>query len=290
MSTGMKVFWLSLISVISWGIVPAFAKLGNLSGAATTMWVNWITVITVLVIMMVNGSWREFLKPQPYAKMIVWGMVWPLAYSLAYFGAIKVGGGAITTIANYTWPLWYLILGYLYRDRFPARSWLFISLIFLGVALPLVLEGNVNFSYAAFGLGLVAAAFQALYSRMTNKSTENPWLVTLIVCLVTSVGATLWVLATEKFVLPPTQIYFYLVVLGAISGGIGFYTFLVANQLSSNDQRLKVNFFGLLALTPMVQVFMLPILEVEAVSPVRWLGVVAIFVALLIFNFQRAKS
>lgn len=288
MSTRMKVFWLSMISVISWGTVPAFAKLGDLSGAATTMWVNWITVITVLVIMVVNGSWRELLKPQSYLKIVGWGMVWPLAYSLAYFGAIKIGGGAITTIANYTWPLWYLIFGYLYRDRFPARSWLFISLIFLGVTL-LVLEGDVNFSYVALGLGLIAAACQALFTRITKDLKEDWWLVTLVICLVTAVGATLWVLSTEKLVLPSSQIYFYLVMLGVVSGGIGFYTFLAANSLSK-DLSLRTNFLGLMSLTPMVQVVLLAILGAEDISLIRWVGVGTIFVALLIFNIQRAEK
>jgi len=286
----MKVFWLSIISVISWGIVPAFAKLGNLSGVATTMWVNWIATIAVMLIMLINGSWREFTKPQAYPKMIVWGLVWPLAYSIVYFSAVKTGGGAITTIANYTWPLWYLIFGYLYRDRYPTKSWIFVTLIVLGVALPLVLEGNVNFSYLALTLGLIAAACQALYGRMTDSSTDNPWLVTFVVSLVTAIGSTIWLLSSERFLLPSGQTFMYLAMIGAVSNGIGFATFLAANQLSSGNPKYKVNFFGILALTPMVQVVLLPILGAETVSPIRWIGVGAIFVALLIFNTQRAEK
>ena len=139
------------------------------------------------------------------------------------------------------------------------------------------------------GLALAAAFFQAAYSLVTEKFQEDAWLITFVVEVVTAIGATLYVLIFEHFVLPDIKTLGYLAFIGFFANGIGFWAFLKASQASAQNTNSKTIFLTLMCLTPLIQVVLLPILGVEKVNPSKWIGVVLITVALLFHRLYRPK-
>ena len=280
---GYRAVLYSLIVIVMWGLVPAFAKLGALPGGLTTMYVNWFAVAGILAIMVANGSIKRVNRQVRYGKIALVGLIWPLAYSIAYFTSIDLGTSSMTTITNYTWPVFYLLLAtFLLGRDFPAKNWLVVGLAVLGVVIPMVMESNVGgLMILPILLGLTAAFSQALYSLVTESWEENAWLITLVVEVVTAVGATIYVLAFESFQVPSGSSLGYLAFIGVLSNGVGFWAFLRAGQVSARaGSSTKTLFLVLMCLTPLVQVVVLPLLKVEQIGIGRWAGVILITIAL----------
>lgn len=278
----------TITAIVLWGLVPSFAKLGNLSGGLTTMYVNVFAVLGVFVAMLVSGSVREFAKPQPYAKLIGVGIIWPLLYSIAYFTSISLGSPSLTTIANYAWPIFYLgIATTITKRKFGMNDWLVVGLGVIAVAIPTLMTGNVKLVVLPLGLGLAAALMQALYSFLTEKYEQDAWLVTFVVEAVTAIGATAYVLVFEHFLVPDLQTIGYMAFIGVLSNGVGFWAFLKASQISSRSTGTKTVFLALMCATPLVQVLLMPVLGAEAVNGVKWIGVILITVALLFHRLYR---
>jgi len=280
---GVYYIFYSILVIVLWGLVPAFAKIGNLPGGLTTFYVNWFAVVGVLVIMLFTGRTKQFNKPQPYKKLVIVGLFWPLAYSILYFTSINIGSASLTTIANYTWPILYFILASVFAGKkFSGKNWIVVVLSMLAVAIPILIGGNLKLLLLPLGLALFAALAQATYSLLTEKFNEDAWLITFVVELVTAIGSTIYVLIFEHFTIPDIKTLGYLAFIGILSNGVGFWAFLKASQESAKDTGHKTTFLVLMCLTPLVQVVILPILGVESVSPAKMIGVVLICIALLI--------
>lgn len=285
---GTTIFY-SLIVVISWGLVPGLAKMGSLSTGLTTMYVNWFAVFCLGFLLIVKGRIKEFKKPKPYGKYLLIGLLWPLAYSIAYFGAIDLGGACLTTITNYVWPAIFLSIGSFWGKKFTGQSWFVVIIAISAVAIPILLEGSLILLVFPIVLGLTAATAQACYSFITENVSEDPLLITFIIEVVTALGATLYVMILEKFVVPNIVTLGYLSIIGVISNGIGFWAFLKAGQVS-NTERTKTLFLLLMCLTPIIQVVILPLLRVEEVTFERWVGVALIALALLLYRLPLSKK
>ena len=279
----------SLLVIVLWGLVPSFAKMGDMTGGLTTMYVNWFATIGVLVIMTVTGATKEFKRSQPYVKLATIGLIWPFAYSIAYFTSIDMGSGSMTTITNYFWPVFYLIVASVFSGkRFPKRSWIVVFMATLAVTIPTILQGNIRIVLLPITLGLTAALCQALFSLFSEGFKENDWLVTFVISVTTAIGATLYVILYESFVWPDTQTLFYMAFIGVLSNGIGFWAFLKAGKVSAEENH-KTLFLVLMCLTPLAQVVLLPILGVESVSSEKWIGVVLITGALMAYRLYPTK-
>jgi drug/metabolite transporter (DMT)-like permease len=222
---------------------------------------------------------------------VIVGLVWPLLYSILYFTSINIGSASLTTIANYTWPIFYFILASLFANkRFSGRNWIVILLGILAVAIPILLDGNIKLLLLPLGLALAAALAQSAYSLLTEKFNEDAWLITFVVELVTAIGSVIYVLIFEHFTVPDLKTLGCLAFLGVLSNGVGFWAFLKASQESANNTNHKTTFLVLMCLTPIVQVVLLPLFGVESISTVKWIGVVLISIALLIHRISSQKE
>jgi len=277
---------LLLIVVVSWGIVPSFAKLGNLPGDVTTLWVNWIALAAVAALITIQGKW-QLLKEynlRDYATMVAIGIAWPLMYSVAYFQSVKVGGPALTTILNYVWPVAALVFARALNKARPTKLSI-VSVTFATAAVGLVcfFEHDVIFATPAIALGLLAATTQGFYSAATDRWKYNPWVMTLIVEAVTVVGVTILVALRGSFVLPPPTTLFYLGVIGAISNGIGFWAFLAGSRRSGEcGVNVKCTWLIGMCFVPFAQVLITLLLGVEKVSPWKWVGIVLVTISFLV--------
>ena len=227
----------SILVIVLWGLVPSFAKIGNLPGGLTTMYVNWFAVVGVFFIMLFAGRMKQFQNSQPYGKLVIVGLVWPLLYSILYFTSINIGSASLTTIANYTWPIFYFILASLFANkRFSGRNWIVILLGILAVAIPILLDGNIKLLLLPLGLALAAALAQSAYSLLTEKFNEDAWLITFVVELVTAIGSTIYVLIFEHFTVPDLKTLGCLAFIGALSNGVGFWAFLKPRKSQQTTQ------------------------------------------------------
>jgi len=288
---GIYYIFYSILVIVLWGLVPAFAKIGNLPGGLTTLYVNWFAVVGVFIIMIFTGRMNQFAKPQPYKKLVFVGLIWPLAYSILYFTSINKGSASLTTIANYTWPIMYFILASIFaRKRFSGRNWIVVVLGILAVAIPILIGGDLKLLILPLGLAIGAALTQSVYSLITEKFNEDAWLITFVVELVTAIGSTIYVLIFEHFSLPDLKTLGYLAFIGILSNGVGFWAFLKASQESADNTGHKTTFLVLMCLTPLVQVVLLPIFGVESVSPAKMIGVFLICIALVIHRISPQKK
>jgi len=282
-----KYIWLSLVVMFTWGLVPLFAKLGDLPGGQTTMWVNMFGTVGVLFIMTVLGKLTTIRQGIPYGSYVKLAVIWPLAYSIAYFSAIRIGGPSIATITNYTWPAFALIFAFfLLKKTYPVKVWLVVLLAILGVAIPVILEGNTKLLLIPVVAGIFAGITQAYFNvRTSDISEETTWVLTLVVQAVTAVGAGIYVALFENFQMPSTTTLWYLAYLGIIAGSIGFWAFINVSALPKSESE-TTTFYLLMCLTPLIQVLtlLIPIWHVESVSPIRWIGVLLVSFSYLAYK------
>lgn len=285
----------SVVVIVTWGLVPLFAKLGSLPGGQTTMWVNWFAVIAVLIIMALTKNLKQIKKDLPYKTYVKIGLVWPLVYSIAYFSAVDRGGPSLTTIANYTWPVFALALSYIMlKEKSSKKDWMVVMFATVAVGIPVLLEGKVTLLFLPLIFGLIAAASQAYFNISTHSfGRDTAWVLTLVISIVAAVGSTIYVAIFEKFELPGITTLGYLAFIGAISNGIGFWAFLRAGQ-EAHDLSKKSNtvFLVLMCLTPLVQalVLLVPFWKVESVSPLRWIGIILIALGVCLYRFLPEKK
>lgn len=279
--------------IISWGLVPLFAKIGNLPGGQTTMWVDSIGAIGVFLIMLISGKIHMIKKNLPYGKFLLFGLVWPLTYSVLYFNADKLGGPSLLTITNYTWPAFAMVVAYLLLNK--KRKWIDWAVILLaigGVIYTAVTGTNLKILMVPIVLGILAAAAQAIFNVLT--STEPPdqaWVLTLVIQMVGGIGGLIYTLLfeTTHIPIPSLNIFTYLVFLGLVSGSFGFWAFVSGMQSAHNlGDKKEIMFYILLCLVPIVQVLvlMLPFWHTETVSNARLIGVAMVFLSLLIFQIS----
>lgn len=280
-----------LLVLVLWGIVPGFAKLGNLPGDVTTLYVNWIAVVAVGTIITVLGLWQKVLsyRRREYLIMVGLGIVWPLIYSVSYFESINQGGPALATILNYTWPAFYLVIVWLLTGRkFELRSIFSIGLSIAAITITQLLQAReLSFALMPVLLGLVAAFSQGLYTAATDEkwSTFDPWVMTFVVEIVTSIGVTILVLFRGSDLTVSSTTLFYLAVIGALSNGVGFWAFLASNRLSAQISEFwKSTWLVAMCLVPVVQVIFLPLVGIE-VSYYNWIGMILVVGALFIHRF-----
>lgn len=266
-------FLIALVVLISWGSVPALAKLGDLPGGLTTFYVNWFAVVALGVILTLTKKWPILwtYSKSDWLKITGLGVVWPFIYSVSYFSAIKYGSGTTATILNYTWPIFFLLLSWLfYRAKISIAS---VISVFLSVTSVVVCTlyggvGGVVITKVALICGIIAAITQAAYSLFGGRLRHDPLVVTFVVEVVTAVLSTVYVLFVEhSLVLPGMETIFYLAILGVISNGFGFWFFLWGNQISENSPKSgRFGFLILLSLTPFFQVLVLWLVKAEPIS------------------------
>lgn len=284
--------------LIAWGIVPWLAKSVDLPGGTTAMIVNWSALVSVFVIMLFVGKLSQFAQLKFYWKQFVLlSFVWPLVYSIAFFDSIKQGSASLTTLLNYSWPLFAAML--LWIRGVKVSLWamfsLSMSVLILGVAL--YFDGTlVVASIPAVVLGLVAAFAQGFFNVEGENNERYPsdltWLLTFVGALVTAVGATVYVQFTETSIdisaLELSTVW-PLIVIGAFSNGIGFWAFLKAIKMSETKKQ-KINFWFGMMFVPVVQVALLPLVGIEEIGWWRVIALAGICINFLVYKYWEVNN
>lgn len=286
MKAEIRLVLFSLVVVFCWGIVPTFAKAANQSWEVTTFFVNWTAVVALGLFVVLSGRVMKLDRLLPYTKVVGIGMVWPLLYSFLYFGSVQVGTASLTTITNYTWPVFCLLWGVVYGKKFMKQSWLLLIFAFLAVTVPILADGLVQVGLLAVFLGLMAAVCQGWYTQVTDGFTLDPWLVTLVVSVVTAIGSTVFVIARGSVAWVGWESFFYLGAIGLLGNAIGFGFFLLASQLGGKLGEQKVIFLGLMSLVPFAQVVICQVMGQEMVTPARWVGVALLVVMMFWYRLS----
>ena len=295
--------------VVLWGIVPGFAQLGGLPGDVTTLYVNWVATIALAVILTVRGGWSEFkkYKASDYLRMIGWGFIWPFVYSIAYFQSVLEVGAGLTTILNYTWPIFFMGISIIAH----RGSSDFVSGAAYKYVVPVLLAFGAVFAFMydsaqfvlswAIALGLLAAFTQAYFSFSTSQSKHkyDDWALTFVVELVTAVLVTIFVMARGSFVVPSLQVFGYLAVIGALSNGIGFWLFVRAGKISASlakqqglQRRSDPLFLIGLSMVPLSQLVFLPMMGIEITRGMIW-SLILIgmsFLFYMLFNNRKPRE
>lgn len=298
----LKLTTLVFVVFVSWGVVPAFAQLGNMPGDLTTFWVNLTATAAVLVFALLFAK-KEFSKytAGQYAGMAAIGVAWPLIYSIVYFTSVDKVGAACTSILNYTWPVWYFVLGFwLIPNKISRYNKVFVVIC---MALVLASVGYVNYSKLAesgnpaehlkflplFALGLGAGLMQGFYSAANDKWDFHPWVMTFVVEAVTLLGSAafvLWHYGTIE--LPDLTTFGYLTFIGVISNGIGFWAFLASSKLSSQMSEttpwIKPVWLVSVCFVPFGQIIFTAISGI-AVPTFYWISAAIMVTALLFARF-----
>jgi len=276
------------IVIVAWGVVPAFAKLGNLSGDITTFYVNLIAVLAVALLITVKKAWKLFreLSVKDFLLLGSLGLVWPLLYSVTYFQSVKEGGAALTTILNYSWPVFALAFGFILNKSKPTRASVVGVLFAVGaVSITCWLENShssIVIALPVLALGLTAGASQGFFNEGNRRLGYDPWVTTFIVEVVTAIGVTVFVLLRGSFVVPSWTSFGYLAVIGAISNGIGFWAFASGGKKGDENPRWRGIWLAGNCLVPLSQALLLPIFGAEQVSPWKWLGIGLVTIGLVI--------
>lgn len=282
-----------LLTLVAWGIVPTFAKNVNLPGGTAAMIVNWTALVTVFGIMVVfRQSWQFSHLKQHGWNFVKIGLVWPFAYSIAYFYSIKLGNSSLTTVLNYTWPIFAIAWLMLRLKQWIPLSVMVpmeISVIVLGWSLQA--EGAlIGIGIGAVVVGLLAGFLQGVFNVESENTKLFPdnlvWLLTFVGALVTAVGSTMVTMVFEP--IPAGSLLFQdvwpLMVIGAFSNGVGFWSFVTAIKMSDTPEK-KRSFWFCMMFTPVVQVawLLVPGLR-ETVGYARLMALPII--ALNVFVFQ----
>jgi hypothetical protein len=176
--------------------------------------------------------------------------------------------------------------------RFDRRAVASVVLAVAAIAVTQVLQARtMTFAFLPIVLGLVAALTLGFYSAATDeKWSFEPWTMTLVVEVVTAIGVTIFVAIKKSDLVVSLPTFGYLAIIGGVSNGLGFALFLASNRLSAElGGQWKGTWLMTMCLVPVIQVIFLPIMGME-VSPLNWVGVGLVSLALIFYRFGGKKA
>ncbi len=216
---------------------------------------------------------------------------------MTYFQSVKELGAGFTTVLNYTWPIFFILISmivYKRNSEFLSKSAYkyFIPVLLMIAAVPVYMYDGTSFRFVwPIVFGLVAAATQAVFSffsgekpRLDNDGTSkdllsfseyNPWVLTFVIEVVTAILVTVVVAFSGNFVVPGMQTLGYVALIGAVSNGIAFSYFMQGSALSAkmavgkSYKRDPLWLIGLSAI-PLLQIVLLPIMHIEVPANMFW--------------------
>jgi drug/metabolite transporter (DMT)-like permease len=275
-----------VLLLIFWGLVPAVSKLGKMDGIQMTFWVNIFAVATLMIIVpFVNTSTRrrkyKKLGFVDYLKICSLGLVYPLLYSLLYFQAIYEGSPALTQIIGRTSILIYIpVLVYVFRIK-GSLAVKDIVLMSLTVAAVLVgLSGKISLIESVpttIVMAVFAAILNGFYNALADKwkNSYDPLIVTFIIEIVSAIGSAVLIIATNKFYIPQGTSLLYLLLIGVLANGFGFWLYLEGFQKAANMQSSSHKVVFLVFLTgilSLIQALLISISGAENISTSLWIG------------------
>lgn len=166
---------------------------------------------------------------------IVFSLVAGVLLDLGFFGAINETTVAIAIMLSFTYPSIVTIVSvFIFKEKLTTQKIVALPMTFLGCALVAgspALEGGLAVSWAAVGLGILAAVGTATYYLWGKKLEERYRTNTVALYLFVLSAIMLVFIANPMSLLRssiPTDAYIVIFLMAVLPGVVGYYASLAA--------------------------------------------------------------
>ena len=292
-------------------LVPTFALKAGLPGNQFAFWVNTSSFIALVLYsrarMYADPNWSlgiRSLTRRQWSALIVLGLIYPTAHSVAYFTAVS-SDVTLTTMMNrlnifiYMAVLWIV---FHVRDRW-TRGDLFTLLICVGLILAAFVDDLQKAATSSKLLMLLAQGlFVALCSGTHNAATESinpgvyrPVTITLIGAGLTSAVLFSYCTLFGSGVSVPLGSIHWPIMVGVFANAIGFVCLATGLRMVKASKKPWNKLLFLLTISgplTLVQVIWTVVWVGESISHIKLVSLImfAVVIAVHTFRKERAQS
>ncbi len=279
----------TIISAVSFGIMPILARFAYASGAdpITVLFLRFLTA-TILMFAILFVRKTPLPRGKTLFHLFLLGGLGYVGQSMCYFNALTLASASLVSLLLYLYPVLVTVLSALFlKDRITPVKLAALGLALVGAFLTIGFSGEG--SPLGIVLGLSAAVIYSVYIVAGSKVMQNVQALPASAVIMASAGLVYGGLAAVRgTVLPATAGGWW-----AILGIAVLCTVVAITTFMAGIERIgPTNASTVSTLEPVVAVLLAGLLLGESLSPLKIAGGVLILAAVVILTRagQRAEA
>ncbi len=270
-----------IISAISFGAMPIFARLAYSSGAdpITVLFLRFgIAAVVMLGIMLVSKT--PFPRGLVLLELILLGAIGYVGESLAYFTALTMASPGLVALLLYIYPALVTALSAIFLKEHlttPKIVALFLALSGTVLAVQITSGGSLT----GILLGIVAAVDYAIYILLGSRIVRRSGSIGSTAIIIASTAGVYAIIAPIRGMVFPASAQGWMAILAIalISTVLAFVTFFAGLKRIGPTTASTLSTFE-----PIVAVALAAIVLGETITPVQALGGILILIAVVILS------
>jgi drug/metabolite transporter (DMT)-like permease len=278
---------LILISAISFGVMPIFARLAYESGAdpLTVLFLRFgVAAVVMLGIMFTSKT--PFPRGLVLLELVLLGAIGYVGESLAYFTALKVASPGLVALLLYIYPALVTALSAVFlKEHLTTPKVVALFLALSGTALTIQMTSGG--SAVGFLLGIAAAVDYAIYILLGSRIVRRSGSIGSTTIIIASTAGVYAIIAPIHGLALPANAQGWVAVLAIalISTVLSFVTFFAGLKRIGPTNASTLSTFE-----PIVAVALAAIVLGETITPVQALGGVLILIAVVVLSRNELRQ
>ena len=279
-----------IISAVSFGAMPIFARLAYASGAdpVTVLFLRFgMAAAVMLGIMFVSKT--PFPRGLILLELILLGAIAYVGESLAYFTALTIASAGLVALLLYIYPALVTALSAIFlKEHLTTPKIVALFLALSGTALTIQLTSGGNM--IGILLGIAAAVDYAIYILLGSRIVRRSGSIGSTTIIIASTAGVYAVIAPFHGLMFPGSApgWIAVIAIALISTVLAFVTFFAGLKRIGPTSAATLSTFE-----PIVAVALAAIVLGESITPVQGLGGILILVAVVILarnEMRRSKQ
>lgn len=272
-----------IISAISFGAMPIFARLAYAAGAdpITVLFLRFAIAAVIMILLMLISK-TPFPRGLILLELILLGAIGYVGESLAYFTALTMASAGLVALLLYTYPALVTTLSAIFlKEHLTRVKVVALFLALSGIALTIRITSGGNL--LGILLGIAAAVDYAIYILLGSRIVQRSGSIASTTIIIASTAAVYTGIvairgAIFRSAAFPTnaQGWVAIIAIALISTVIAFVTFFAGLKRIGPTNASTLSTFE-----PIVAVVLAALVLGETISPIQLLGGVLILAAVI---------
>jgi drug/metabolite transporter (DMT)-like permease len=277
---------LIIISALSFGVMPIFARLAYSSGAdpITVLFLRFGLAAVVMMGIMLFGKIR-FPRGLLLLELILLGAIGYVGESLAYFTALTMASAGLVALLLYIYPALVTALSAIFLKEHLTTVKV-VALFFALSGTALTIQITSGGSFIGILLGIAAAVDYAIYILLSSRIVRRSGSIGSTSIIIASTAGVYAIIAPIHGLAFPGSALGWIAVLAIalISTVISFVTFFAGLKRIGPTNASTLSTFE-----PIVAVALAAIVLGETITPVQALGGLLILIAVVILSRKEIR-
>lgn len=272
---------LIIISAVSFGAMPIFARLAYASGAdiITVLFLRF-GIAAVVMLGIILASKTPFPRGLALLELVLLGAIGYVGESLAYFTALRMASVGLVALLLYIYPALVTALSALFlKEHLTTPKVVALFLALSGTALTIQISSGG--SIIGILLGIAAAVDYATYILLGSRIVQRSGSISSTAIIIASTAGVYAIIAPLHGLSFPVDMrgWVAIVAIALVSTVLAFVTFFAGLKRIGPTTASTLSTFE-----PIVAVALAAVVLGESITPVQVLGGVLILAAVVILS------